>query len=130
MLNKYSQTKAFALGIEITPMTKSLPSDLHNLEEETDRKISFKFKDILPEQWQCAGSSGTWWKSGAWEQSPALELTHPGISGAKVGDLIRDLVKRERLCPGIKHQKTNWKEGGSWLNTPTLLLTHPAVQIY
>lgn len=58
MLNKYSQTKAFALGIEITAMTKSLPSDLHNLEEETDRKISFKFKGILPEQWQRAGSSG------------------------------------------------------------------------
>ena len=92
MLGKYSQIKAFALGTEIIPMTRSLPSGLHSLEEEADKKLSFKFKNTLTVQWWCVMYYS------AWEQSPVLELNHRGISRARIGDLIRDSGLKRNDC--------------------------------
>lgn len=74
-------------------MTRSLPSGLHSLEEETDRKLSFKFKNtLLTVQWWCVMYSS------AWEQIPVLERNHHSISRAEIGDLIRDLVLKWSDC--------------------------------
>lgn len=81
-----SHMKFFVAGTDTTPVTKSLLSDLHCLEEETSRKISFIFKNSLKVQWWCTVVEFLHGSRALFPVKP------PRYLYSKIGDLIRDLV--------------------------------------